>query len=385
MILTRLMRLGAFGLTLAALGVAGSASAQSAISTTGPFSTNIINEQTGTVTTLSNRNNVSTGNFNNQFATTGSASVSGNTGFGIGSGWSSWDPMQWQMQGRSFSDWWNGMMGEMGTVHASAWGDGSMSSWTPTGSNWQGTWSNWDPNMWRANGATFGDWFGCMMSHLTNNHRIWMNNWSMGEGGGFAMSGNAFNSNNTGTNVGITNNNPEFASSDNSGNGSGTIFLTGPHSTNIIDSSTSQTTRVSNDNNVNTQNFNNQQAESGSATVSGNTIGGNATSGNAVNENQTETNVNLSNNTSVPQPVMPSNNGPAFIGTTGPHSTNVVATTDTSRFTETNVNNVMTTNSNSQFAQSGNARVSGNTFGGNATSGEAFNSNSTNNETNIAN
>ena len=129
------------------------------------------------------------------------------------------------------------------------------------------------------------------------------------------------------------------------------------------------TTTVQNNNRVNVDNDNHQTATTGNATVSHNTWGGNATTGDATNENSTSTNVSITN--SAPVSTMTSND---WSGNSWKHEDR-----DTTRVTNNNTVNV--SNSNTQTARSGNATVSYNTHGGDATSGNASNYNST--ETNI--
>ncbi|HSX30842.1 MAG TPA: hypothetical protein VLE99_02905 [Candidatus Saccharimonadales bacterium] len=65
------------------------------------------------------------------------------------------------------------------------------------------------------------------------------------------------------------------------------------------------------------------------------------------------------------------------ISHTGPHSQNHISTWTKNTTTVRNTNTVSFANTNYQTAVSGNAIVSGNTYGGNATSGNAGNWNST--------
>jgi hypothetical protein len=131
----------------------------------------------------------------------------------------------------------------------------------------------------------------------------------------------------------------------------------------------SNTTTVSNNNYVNVTNSNYQTATTGDATVSNNTTGGNATSGNASNSNTTMTSVSISNISSLPS------GGGGSVSTEGPNSPVWISEHNTT--TINNHNNVSVTNTNHQVATTGNAKVSNNTEGGNATSGNASNSNST--------
>lgn len=74
-----------------------------------------------------------------------------------------------------------------------------------------------------------------------------------------------------------------------------TISNTGPHSTNTIDTSTSNCVTVTNNNNVGVSNVNVQSAQTGNASSSSNTTGGGAGSGDASNGNGAGTGVGLSN------------------------------------------------------------------------------------------
>jgi hypothetical protein len=145
------------------------------------------------------------------------------------------------------------------------------------------------------------------------------------------------------------------------------VSTTGPDS-GVTMSSSNQVT-VTNNNSVSITNTNHQTAVSGDATVSGNTTGGSATSGNASNSNTTDISVSIDNITSLPK----SSGG--SISTEGPNSPIRIYTRSTT--TITNNNDVNISNSNHQFAKTGDAAVSGNTTGGSATSGNASNSNET--------
>lgn len=78
-------------------------------------------------------------------------------------------------------------------------------------------------------------------------------------------------------------------------------------------------------------------------------------------------------------------NNTATLKNTGPYSTNDVSFSNTNTTTVSNTNDVKVTNDNPQFAKSGDATVSNNTTGGNATSGAATNTSDTDMTVNITN
>ncbi len=203
--------------------------------------------------------------------------------------------------------------------------------------------------------------------------------------GGSALSGNAWNGNNTGTGVSIANGGSVCCFNFGSGLGSASIFLTGPGSFNSISGTSVNNTTVVNANNVGVNNQNAQTAVTGGANVSGNTIGGSAVSGPASNSNSTGTGVTISNGgggTAVVPVAVPLS---ASIGVTGPGSTNIIGSTTTNTYTQTTTNNVGVSNTNNQTAVSGPANVSGNTIGGSAVSGSASNSNTASTGVSITN
>jgi len=157
---------------------------------------------------------------------------------------------------------------------------------------------------------------------------------------------------------------------------SGNISDTGPHSNNRIQSDSRNSSGESNNSSVNVNNQNNQTARSGSAIVRGNTFGGSANTGNASNSNNTSTNVSVpSSGASFVAPVSGSNN--ASISNTGPRSNNQIDLTNRNSVNVSNHTNVNVNNQNHQTATTGNAIVSGNTYGGSTSTGNAANYNST--------
>jgi len=118
--------------------------------------------------------------------------------------------------------------------------------------------------------------------------------------GGDATTGSASNDNSTSADISVDN---SSSSSNNWGAGSwgggfggdASISDTGPNSRNTIDSRVSNTSTVTNNNDIDVRNTNNQTATSGNATVSGNTHGGDATSGDASNYNSSSFTISVQN------------------------------------------------------------------------------------------
>jgi hypothetical protein len=137
---------------------------------------------------------------------------------------------------------------------------------------------------------------------------------------------------------------------------------------------------VRNNNRIQATNSNHQSAWTGEAEVSDNTHGGDAWTGNASNSNSLDASVTVDNSASSAALAdlgggMGETN--AEISDTGPHSTNRVETTNTSRVNGVNNNNLTVSYTNTQTASSGDATVTDNTHGGSATTGDATNENMT--------
>ena len=159
-----------------------------------------------------------------------------------------------------------------------------------------------------------------------------------------------------------------------------TITNTGPNSTNRISNTAQADCRVNNVNNVNVNSTNDQKAKTGNAKATHNTTAGDATTGNANNQNDITVKGSIDNSQAatdcvcVAVPVV--DEMTAEISTTGPSSSNVITTDTTTKTDITNTNNVQISNTNHQVATTGDAIVSDNTTGGNATTGDANNHNS---------
>lgn len=156
---------------------------------------------------------------------------------------------------------------------------------------------------------------------------------------------------------------------------SASIDMTGPNSRNRVEFRNSDRRKVENNNNVSVRNSNPQRAYSGDVKVKHNTTGGSANSGEATNDSMLRATLNLDNG-SASSGAMSSWSGGSDSGTidtTGPNSHNTILFNNSSKVKVTNNNNISIENNNDQEAVSGNARVQGNTTGGDATSGDASN------------
>jgi len=166
----------------------------------------------------------------------------------------------------------------------------------------------------------------------------------------------------------------------------GSINWTGPGSFNTIHTSFVNNHKIRNNNNVWLSNHNFQFAKTGNAKVLCNTHGGSALTGDASNWNQTNQKVWLSNNSGGGSwSGWGGGFGGSSISNTGPKSFNSIRTTVSNNSRVTNNNNVSVSNSNNQTARTGNATVSFNTFGGDATTGNAMNSNNTDQSVSVTN
>ena len=146
----------------------------------------------------------------------------------------------------------------------------------------------------------------------------------------------------------------------------GNIHTTGPHSRNTITSRHTNRVHVRNDNNVTVRNTNDQTGYTGDVQ----------------NDNYTSADVYVDNSASTAN-VSASvsdgsggHGGSASISNTGPNSDNRVESTVTNEMTVNNDNRINVQNTNRQTGVTGDATVSGNTTGGNATSGSVYNTNS---------
>jgi hypothetical protein len=158
---------------------------------------------------------------------------------------------------------------------------------------------------------------------------------------------------------------------------SGSISTTGPGSRNNVTSEYKVKTTVKNTNQLGVTNANEQGANSGSVGVYRNTTGGDAGSGDVATTNATSVSATVTNaSMGVSDPSLGSG-GSGSIDTTGPDSQNTVSSKTDVTTNLTNDNYLTVTNTSSQEASSGSAKVAGNTSGGSATSGSVTESNMT--------
>jgi hypothetical protein len=208
------------------------------------------------------------------------------------------------------------------------------------------------------------------------------------DGGGYG-SGNAYNTNNGQNTVNISNDGGAMPNNGGGygGSNNGSLYLTGPYSTNRISSNNTNQFNSSTTNDVSTANYNNQQASSGGVYVTGNTVvTGVGGSGNAGNSNSGTNNVNIENSTPTSTGSGIGGGNSAGIAITGPGSYNSTQFNNSSSTNYKTVNNVAATNSNTQAAQSGPVSISGNTVvEGVGGSGSAYNSNTAENDVGLNN
>jgi hypothetical protein len=157
------------------------------------------------------------------------------------------------------------------------------------------------------------------------------------------------------------------------------IDTTGPHSTNKIVRKNKNVHKVRNNTRIGVNNDTYQEAVSGDAKVKYNTDAGDAATGDAENNNDTNVDVEVDNSGAAAHHGGSDCGcaGDAEISKTGPGSKNVIKSANKNTSSVNNTTNLNVSNSTGQFAGSGNAYVSGNTMGGDASTGNAANSNST--------
>jgi hypothetical protein len=161
---------------------------------------------------------------------------------------------------------------------------------------------------------------------------------------------------------------------------SGSIDTTGPDSDNEISYSNEVDIDVDNDTDVDADVDVDQDADSGNTEVNDNTEGGDAESGDAENDNSVEAEVDVDNsggNGWLGLDDCICNDGDATIDKTGPDSTNTVTFDNSYDLDIDNSVDVDFDVDVDQDADSGDAEVTHNTSGGNATSGSASNTSST--------
>lgn len=158
--------------------------------------------------------------------------------------------------------------------------------------------------------------------------------------------------------------------------GDATIDNTGPDSYNTVRFETDRDVDVDNDNEVRVRNYNPQTASSGDARVRHNTTGGDATSGDAENDSLMRVRASIDNSSATAAALGGGDDNGSWSGSisdTGPDSTNRITFDSDVDVDVDNDNDVSVSNHNSQSAHTGDASVSDNTTGGDATTGSASN------------
>ena len=371
--------------TMTLFGFTSMAAAQT-ITNTGPGSTNNINTTTTNNCSRVNNNAISASNSNTQNATSGSANVSGNTTAGW-SGWSALDPTAAQAAGISYASWWGAVVNWIGT-HAGGAGWNSTETnltWTPGSANWSGI----NPVSWQVNGQSFSNWYNAAQSYLNSNSSVWVLGWPADATGtmalGGASSGSATNNYNANFSININNTARKVAGTDSCGRslfvpptptqyggGSGGGVVMGAS---VVSRSQPHTLGAS-----------------GGVGGGGFYIPTSHTTGSAPHTSNSSGNVPsqpVSVNPAVVPPSTQFSNPPTgntgSISNTGPGSTNSINSTYTNNSTVTNNNNVSTGSFSTQTATSGSSNVSNNTSVGGAGTGTAQNNNDTSGDVSVSN
>lgn len=380
--------------TTACFGMTGLASAATG-SSTGPNSPVRVWSDSFNTCEITNNNDVSYNNVNNQTAVTGSVTAANNTSVGgnVWSGWSALDPASAQANQQSYNSWWSGLMSWL-SVRASGtnWtATGSNTTWTPSGSNWQATWNNWDPMTWQANGQSFTNWYAQIMPYLNSSSANWMLTWPASATGNSGMggvsSGNATNNYNASMTISINNSAaPSVAGGGSNACGftaggggmGGGGSTTGPNSPVTVSNHNFNRGSVGNNNTVRGSSSNGQFAGSGGVSGFNNTGLGGGHSGNAGNHASTPASVGVNNGGgqgggTPSTPPAGGSGGGNTASSMGPNSPVYVSSHTSNSFTQTNTNNISFTSSNNQTATTGNTTAVNNTSVGGAGSGSATN------------
>ena len=167
-----------------------------------------------------------------------------------------------------------------------------------------------------------------------------------------------------------------------------TISGTGPDSINKVKNRVHSYVKVENNNCLSATNFNTQTAWTGDAKVSHNTTGGDAVTGAAMNSNSFNASATVNNSGAgdwASAVNVGGGNATSTISNTGPDSYNTVNNDTSVKVHVENNNNLSVSNTNTQSAYSGDAKVYGNTTGGSAMTGDATNTNSTSVSFNVTN
>ena len=270
----------ATGLTLGTASVAGASSAT--IDTTGPNSQNTVEckDNHGSMVTMTNENGIWVVNNNPQTAKTGKVEVEKNT---TGGSAMSGDASNNSSLMASFD-----VTNSLPVMGGSNDNSASINNTGPDSYNKIELCSNLT-NLRAENSTTANITNNNSQYASTGNAEVEHNTTGGGAGSGAASNTSSLTTNvtiNNGGGIGAGSSDPSFTAS---------ISNTGPNSKNIIDPAGSQSVSINNKTELNITNNNTQNATSGSAEVSGNTSGGNATSGDATNTSSTTVMATVSN------------------------------------------------------------------------------------------
>lgn len=169
------------------------------------------------------------------------------------------------------------------------------------------------------------------------------------------------------------------------------IDTTGPDSINKVKNSVWVDMDLTNHNNLTATNTNHQSAWTGDARVIDNTHGGSASTGDASNHTSFNASATVNNSgtagalNSALNGVLGGGGGSSSISDTGPDSYNKVSNKTNVNVDVNNTNTIRVTNNNTQTASSGDASVTHNTHGGDATTGNASNTSNTSATFNVTN
>lgn len=374
-----LRRTISYGVTamMACFGLTNVVSAQT-ITNTGPGSHNNITSNETNNCRVMNNNDLSIYNRNNQSATTGNVTESGNTGVGLT--WSGWDALNLtaaQADGQSYASWWSGVVNWIAQRASGTGWNSSQSNltWTPGGTDW----TAYNPLLWQAQGQSFANWYNAVESYLNSNSSNWVLSWpaaDTGTGSFGATSGNATNNYNANFSINI-NNAARAAAGTNScgqslftppvtsgGSGGGSLPSGGSGGV-VLGSSFVPTSRPSGGTGIG------GGFASGSTFIPTSHVNHPALSApnvpNTIPVVSTPTGGNGGGGgSSTPAPV-------ASISNTGPGSSNNITSNQTNNSSVTNCNTVTVSSTNTQVATTGSSNVSGNTTTGGGGSGSATN------------
>lgn len=375
------------------LGVVGIVSAQ-AITNTGPYSHNHIVTNVHSNCTISNSNTIALQNSNQQSAHSGNANVTGNTTAGSlnWNGWATLAPSVAQTNSLSYDSWHTGVANWMARHDiGTGWNSTNTNlSWAPTGDSW----SSYDPLMWEANGQSFTNWQASTQAYLHTNDPVWLLSWPARDasagafgnnGSGSASTGNANNSNNTNFTLNVDNTPsidtcfPEATVSGHKGgqNRPG-VVMPGVQSTTTRPSNTGANSGL-----LNGAGSTSNTGFGGAVVLPMATRRAGTSSESVPVPSETTTNKSVTPTSKVTPPVI--NKPTASIHTTGPGSSNIITYKATNNVSVTNINDITISNTNRQYAISGTANSTNNTTAGGSASGNSSNGNSVGAGANLTN